>query len=360
MNRKIYDGYKNLAKKIGTKDDVIVELKAYRDSHNNDKYGFLYDSDRLMQTVVDSPVKDAFLTGITSKNNNIVKLFNEYKHVMRDSIIKSRIYGLSVIYKDKVLPNEFIVSLDVEQNPQRDDYLLPTNITLRYISDYDDNDLIFVQQHGTDKYIIDSGGYGYSIVAGIEESIKRYYASLNISTGILGTLNQSIIKMQDLNEKILEGEEDELLDRLDVINYFKSNLSTFLIDKEDDYVNVQKSLSGVKDVIEKNELALCSVARMPYSRLFQRHQSGLANSQESDLKNYYDTVVSEIRENHIRKIFNRILKSNGIDGEWDFLPIYQQNGKEKAETLKMNVDSVEKLIELGIIGGDEVKPILGL
>ena len=228
------------------------------------------------------------------------------------------------------------------------------------MGDLDESELIFVQQHATNSYIIDSGGYGYSVVAGVVEAVKRYYASLNISTDILGTLNQSVIKMKDLNEVILDGREEDLTARLDVINYLKSNLSTLLLDKEDEYINNQKTLSGAKDVIEKNELAICAMSQIPYSRLFGRQQSGLSNGQENDLKNYYDTVVSKIRENYVTKIFNRLLEIDGINGEWTFKPIYQQNSKEKAETLKMNVESVEKLMELGLIADDEAKIILGI
>ncbi len=360
MNTKLTDGYKNFAKKINTKEGVVSELKSFRYSHDSEKYGYIYDNDRLIQRIVEAPVEDAFLSGIESENKNIVNLFEESKHLMREAIIKSRVYGLSIIYQGKVLDDVILSSMNVEQNPLRDDYLLPKNVSVRYLGDLDDSELIFVQQHATNSYILDSGGYGYSVVAGVLESVKRYYASLNISTDILGTLNQSVIKMKDLNDVILEGREDDLIARLDVINYLKSNLSTLLIDREDEYINNQKTLSGSKDVIEKNELAICAVSQIPYSRLFGRTQSGLSNAQENDLKNYYDTVVSKIRENYVTKIFNRILELNRVSGEWAFKPIYQQDSKEKAETLRMNVESVEKLMELGLIGDDEAKSLLGI
>jgi len=360
MKTKLADGYKNFAKKINTKEGVISELKSYRTTHDSELYGFIYDNDRLIQRVVEAPVEDAFLSGIESENENIIKLFELSKHLIREAIIKSRVYGLSIIYQGKVLDDEILNSMNVEQNPLRDDYLLPKNVSVRYLGDLDENELILVQQHATNSYILDSGGYGYSVVAGVLEAVKRYYASLNISTDILGTLNQSVIKMKDLNEVILEGREEDLTARLDVINYLKSNLSTLLIDQEDDYINNQKSLAGSKDVIEKNELAICAVSGIPYSRLFGRTQSGLSNAQESDLKNYYDTVVSKIRENYITKVFNKLLEIEGIKGEWTFKPIYQQNSKEKAETLKMNVESVEKLMELGLLGDDEAKSLLGV
>lgn len=360
MNTKLTDGYKNFAKKINTKEGVVSELKSFRSSHDSEKYGYIYDNDRLIQRIVEAPVEDAFLSGIESKNNDIIDLFDESKHLIREAIMKSRIYGLSIIYKGVVLGDNEITSMNVEQNPLRYDYLLPKNVSVRYLGDLDESELIFVQQHATNSYILDSGGYGYSVVAGVVESVKRYYASLNISTDILGTLNQSIIKMKDLNEVILEGREDDLIARLNVINYLKSNLSTLLIDKEDEYINNQKTLSGAKDTIEKNELAICAVSQIPYSRLFGRQQGGLSNGQENDLKNYYDTVVSKIRENYVRKIFNRLLEKNGISGSWKFEPLYQQDSKEKAETLEKNTNSVEKLMELGLIGDDEAKSLLGI
>jgi len=357
------DGYSNLSKKIQTKEGVNFAssfLQSTLSLHDIDR---LFNNDGLLSVCVEAPAMDAFLTGIETDSDKIKKLYKDTQHKIREAIILSRAFGGAYLYLEgdslKVFsPLDLSIS-KIEYNPLRDDYLEPLEVEVAETGEeLDVSRLIFIHEKSTINLRRSNDGLGVGVVQKIIEHIVRWDSSLSQSTDILNQLNQSVIKLQDLNSVIAEDREDDILKRLDTINLLKSNLSILAIDKEDEYVNVTKTLSGVKEIIQENAIAISAVTKIPYSRLFGKTVTGIGQTHDNDMKNYYDTVVSDVREYHIRPIFNKIMKLKGVYSEFEFMPIIEPTTKERLEEQELKINNALRMLDAGLISESEAKRLI--
>ena len=360
------DGYKNLSKKIGT-GEGLTSGSFWESNYLTDiEKANLYDTNGLISVIVNAPIKDAYLTGIKAEDN-IKDIYNEYSDLIYRAISLSRAFGISYFFftdtdTAKVLEIQDVTTDTIELNPLRDDYLIPKNLSVVATGDsINVNDVYFVVQDATNHYKMNHNGEGVSVITKVNEAVKNYDVGVSQAVDIIGELNLNVYKMEDLNAVIADGREDELMQRLAVINNIKSNNSTILLDGNDDFLNVNRTLAGIRDILEECAISICALSKIPYSRLFGKQNGGLNGTGKQDLINYYDTVVSDIREEFIRPIFNEILKRKGLDSStWEFEPIYQDSPKERNESEKIEIENIGKLLDMGLIGESEAKERLGL
>jgi phage-related protein (TIGR01555 family) len=361
-NTNFMDGYINVNKKIGTSHGVLhstFSQSVMMDEVQREEY---FSNDGLLQTIVTAPVNDAFLTGI-SADDKIKELFKSVKKKIIEVVSMARVYGGAWLYvkdgKYTVLTPSDLNFGSIEMNPLRDDFLEPVSFSLSITGEIlEKENLISVTTFATNKHKLNNEGLGVSVVDLNVQNVITYRVALSQSVDIVGEMNQNVIKMNGLNELIEDEREDDLLQRLEFITQLKSNNSILLIDKEDDYVNVTKSVAGVRDLIKEYAVAICAVAKIPYTRLFRQTVGGLSTSNQGDLTNYYDTVVADIREYYVEPIFNQILEKEGLTGEWSFEQIEQDTREEKAGSKKLEIENVGNLIDLGLIEESKAKELL--
>jgi phage-related protein (TIGR01555 family) len=346
--KRIYDSYRNLAKKINTKEGISLE-------------GEFIDTTGTLENIIAIPVYDAFRSDIVSEDTGCLTAWGELQELMRLAIIEARREGESLISikHGVVLCYQDYNAVTVDVSPLSKTYLEYGEINTVDGYALQRGEYIIVRTKAPLEFIR-TYQRGYKIEEIVGDSLKRYLASLAMSTDILATLNQSVIKMEDLHQKLAQDKgEQDLMERLDVINHLKSNLSTILIDKEDEYVNVNKSSSGAGEIIKANALDLCSVSKIPYSRLFGQGSTGLSNSGEHDLRMYYDSVVGEIQENFVKVIFDS-LTGFKYQGKYNFSPLYQASEEETSKNFERDVKSFKILYEMGVISEDTMKNRLKL
>jgi phage-related protein (TIGR01555 family) len=355
MIKKIKDSYVNLAKKIGTKDGFFKETWSFSE----------FDEIGLMQNIVEMPVKDSLLTGIKTESKECLAEFERLKPFLSDCVIKLRREGIILIVPkmEKNITKDYYSYSMLDMNPLSDSFLefeVIDILNANSVQLFREKDFTIFTLPATENYRLMNGGAGVSVIERISLEVKQYIESLLISTNVLGQLNQDVYKFNGLTETIMEdGGEEAIEKRLDFINHYKSNHSTLMIDGEDEYISVNKTLSGADKIIYLNAVNVCAVAKIPYSRLFGKGSTGLNNSGEHELKLYYDTVVSDIRNNYLEKIFD-IVTENKFKDKWEWLPLYTENPKEESETLQNNVSSIEKLLELDIVNEEEAKKMIGI
>jgi hypothetical protein len=103
--------------------------------------------------------------------------------------------------------------------------------------------------------------------------------------------------------------------------------------------------------------ALCGSAGYPFSRLFGDTQTGLGQSNEGDLQNYYDSADQERRQKD-RPLFDKLIPIIAMstwgevpdDLDYAFPPIRTMNSKEKAELAKSQGDTIKGYFDSGILG----------
>lgn len=172
-------------------------------------------------------------------------------------------------------------------------------------------------------------------------SLQRIYEEVRDLGGVtqstLNILFEFIIgkyKFNNLQELIAEGNEKQLVTRMEIMDMSKSILNAVILDNEEDYTRDYANLAGIPEVIDRFMLKLSGSTTIPVTRLFGRSPAGLNATGENDLRNYYDLVESNQR-NKLKPTLMRLVgiisnykKVSPIDIKFNSL--YQTTEQEKA------------------------------
>lgn len=188
----------------------------------------------------------------------------------------------------------------------------------------------------------------------------------SVLQGISNILYEFIIgkyKIKGLEEKLAAGNEKLVIQRMDIINMFKSVINAVLLDAEgEDYIRDSASVAGVADLLDRIMMFLSAVSNIPVSRLFGRSPAGMNATGEFDLRNYYDSVAV-LQNNLMRKPLQKLIDilsvsyAKGQEYTFKFNPLYELSEKEKVEIEKLEADADHVRIEDGILGAEEVRDI---
>lgn len=161
------------------------------------------------------------------------------------------------------------------------------------------------------------------------------------------------------NKKIGDtpAEQERLLGDIDELRSAGHDAAVF-VDIDEKVTNMAMNMSGLKEAAEKCYYDMSILASMPQNVLLGKGQ-GVAASAVEDFRTYANRIKYEqdLRLRPLyRKVFRLLLKENiGImkpyeyeDVEFDFAPLQAETEKEKAETLKCNIDNILNLRSIGI------------
>jgi len=128
----------------------------------------------------------------------------------------------------------------------------------------------------------------------------------NSQTGIFKVnLNDDFDYTKNFDEE--DRLKRELQLKINAIQLSRKHKNIAVIDKEEEYKNVNASLNGFGSIIEnlRKDVASCSVVSMAV--LFGEKQSGLSNDGSKDLEVFYNMIQGE-QEKFLRSILNYLLK----------------------------------------------------
>jgi len=381
--KELGDGYVSLSQKIGTQEDIQTKMNigASNITENVDYLERFYDSNSLFMNIVNIPVDDAFKEGRTileqDTKESLEAKYREFGviEIVRKALEMARLYGGAYIYVSDgrnpneelnpkmikrfsvILPHQLVQVEPLNINPIADDYLESTKFAIAVTSEtIDPSRMIYIDgDRCSDTRRQELGGFGLSVLERVIEEIQKVEVSSNRALNILDRLSQDVLKLDGLNDALTEaGSEEMLIKRLTSINAVKGVLSTLAIDGEDEYTNVNRSLGGIKDVINGFKELVASSSRIPYSKLFGTSSTGLNSTGENELRNYYDEVNSRIQEGKIRSVLGQIdflLVGKVVDFSFNNL---MQPSDLDVETLQgVKIDNAIKMLDAGLIEDDE-------
>ncbi|MGL5433797.1 MAG: DUF1073 domain-containing protein [Lachnospiraceae bacterium] len=165
---------------------------------------------------------------------------------------------------------------------------------------------------------------------------------------------QAVYKVKNLAVQLATAEgEDELVNRMHVIDMARSLLNTMLIDADgEDYTFQTFQLSGVKDIIDESCQLLSAVTGIPQTILFGRSPAGENATGESDLSNYYDDIAQTQRigvKDNLITVVDIILAAGEAKGDIEEIPDYEVEFKPLWNLSKQeqaNVDQQNAATEL--------------
>lgn len=216
------------------------------------------------------------------------------------------------------------------------------------------------------RHLFISNNYWHdSVLSGIAESLRNYANANNSAITALNDFSIPVLKIKNLAELVSSGQGDVVRTRIEMINLARSVLRVLLIDDEEQYETVSRTLTGVSDLLDRAEARLVGDSRMPRRRLLGESTSGLGNEGKGDDRNWYDQV-RQYQEKTMRRPFDKIFKliqltKDGPTGgkiipdlTWDFKNLWQTSKQEDTEIYAKTTASDKLHWEMGTLTTEQI------
>ena len=184
---------------------------------------------------------------------------------------------------------------------------------------------------------------------------------------LMGKFSQLVFKTS-MTDILTGGANDlsGLMARLQIMAQNRSNDGVIAVDKDaEDIVKVETPMSGVTDVVRQSLEIVAALNRTPAVKLLGISPSGFNATGESDIRNYYDHVLSQ-QEAVLRPALQRILEVLQVSlfGEVDrklgfsFCSLSEGDETAKAMTQQRRINNLMALLDRDVISPEEARQIL--
>lgn len=284
-----------------------------------------------------------------------------------------KVYGVKVYNASEVLPQTYYSNYSDVNFGEVEKYIINDEKTGNSFIVHSSRLLIFDGLTTTGLVRATRNGWGGMVFDNIKDELSRYDSANRLSISILSRLSQGILKIEGLKQAVNAGEGEKMTKYLEYTDSMRSIMNTLLLDGSDNFDLKNMTLSGYKDIIEQQEVALSAVSQIPITILFGRSPAGMNSTGDADLETYY-SLVKRIQINDIQKNLESLIKIitkckdykiKENDYHVSFNEVKLLNAKEKAEIENKKADSlvkianaVETLHELGAIDNDEIAEYL--
>lgn len=213
---------------------------------------------------------------------------------------------------------------------------------------------------------------GNPLPVSLVKAVRRYENMLALSEEILRRKQQGVHKMQGLASAVREGLESSVRTRLSLVDEVRNIRNSVAVDSADEYTVIDLQVSGIKDLIDEAQFAVCAESGIPATILFGRSPGGLNATGESDIRIYYDWLNS-IRANKAQKIIEwAVALHNRQRGEakitdWKVVwtPLGKPSEKEQAEIDERKANTALKWVsalsesqQLSLITSEQAQAVL--
>ena len=197
-----------------------------------------------------------------------------------------------------------------------------------------------------------------------EELLKRSAASANIAQ-LLFQANITTLKMSDFGELLSAGTPEQRRDveyAMETENRFRTSFGVQLLSRDDSLENHSYSFAGLSEIYEQFMMDMAGAAEIPATRLFGRSPQGMNATGESDLRNYYDMIVS-LQERLLRPALEKLLPVMAVscwgyvpeDLEIVFEPLATTGPTERAELVQKLSADVIAAYQAGLLSRGEAR-----
>lgn len=162
----------------------------------------------------------------------------------------------------------------------------------------------------------------------IRRALREVSTSHGHATRLMERMVQPIYKQRELASTLQrEGGDDEVMQRLRLIDRARSFLSTIVIDADgEEYDFKTFQLSGIKDILEANCNLLSAVTNIPQTILFGRSPAGENSTGASDLENYYnfiERIQKMMLRDNLLTVLDAAFRAGVSSGEIEQVPDYK-------------------------------------
>ncbi len=211
--------------------------------------------------------------------------------------------------------------------------------------------------------------WGVSALQNINNELKDIGGIKGSVANLLYELVVGVFTLDNLADMIAQGNESKVITRMEVISMTKSIINAVLLGENESFDRNTASIAGIADVIDRYMIFLSASARIPVSKLFGRSPAGQNATGEFDLRNYYDRIRSDQRNElkiQIQYLVNLLSIIHGLkdpaqvkfNSLMQMTPLEQAEIENKeAETKKIQAETDKIYIEQDVLTSDEVAKI---
>lgn len=394
------DNWQNAFTGLGTRNSRTTNT-TFRSSARLDRYTLaeLYRTNGLAKRIVNIVVADAMRGFIHAEEELIQELKRiKAKQLIFDGASFGRLYGGALI----IALIDDGMDLETPLNPNRINKLISLRVFDRHQVSWTNDDLcddfykewygepeiftitnnqnaltgddLFFKVHRSRCHIFGgericnsarnaNRGWDDPILQSCYDMLKNYGIIASSSVEIVQDFIQVIMKMNGLMDKYTNGQEEQIRERLALIDETRSVQNTILLDGEgdEDYEKRSSSVSGLSDLWDRFSEAVCSATGIPATRLFGRSPAGMNSTGKSDMKNWYD-IVSAYREDELEPCITWLLdiiknqkdwKKKPDNFDWHFPSLEEPSEIEFADIKKKYAEIDMMYIDRGAISAAE-------
>lgn len=191
-----------------------------------------------------------------------------------------------------------------------------------------------------------------------DELNKRNMTSANIAQ-LIFQANLRILKMSDLSDALTSTSpkmQQALYRTISAQNMLMNSQGVQVLDRDDEFQTHAYTFSGLSDVYEQFMMDIAGAAEIPVTKLFGRSPAGMNATGESDMTNYYDSVLQK-QEAMLRPVFDKLvpilcMSTWGAipdDLEYEFNPVRESPEDERASITQRSTQAIVSVHNAGII-----------
>ena len=205
--------------------------------------------------------------------------------------------------------------------------------------------------------------FGCSSVKEVDDSLKDLGSSMGGVANMMSENGLKIFSLSGLTQMLSRPDDGvkSVQQRMSVVNMALSAYRSLFQDKDDSFSMVSHNFSGVPEIVRLMMVMVCARSKIPMSILFGQTITGLAGTNDGDLKTFYGDVNSWRRKVLYRSMCKLITdfctrNLNTTDlKEFSFAPLGTLSGKEYVDAKWVQAQTCEKFFNMGAMTQDEVR-----
>jgi phage-related protein (TIGR01555 family) len=213
--------------------------------------------------------------------------------------------------------------------------------------------------------LVKGNGWGPSVLDRVVGELENIGLTLGYAKNILHEISLIVLRLANFRRDLSSGEASEkevqgyvqnIKDNMDV-------LGVVALDIADELVVVDRSVTGLSEILEKFESAFLRVTDIPRFKIFNQQPEGLSSSSSGEMESWYNHTATQ-QQKVVKPAVNTVLecmfsarshRGEKVPEEWDidFQPLWEPSNKEKADTYLVRTQADAINIGANIMAPDE-------
>lgn len=197
--------------------------------------------------------------------------------------------------------------------------------------------------------------WGDSVIQRVDRAVKNAVKANDGFAALIDEAKIDVYRMAGFMEQLAANESAVRL-RAEYTDAGKSSLRGVYLDKDDEFIQRQLSLTGMPEMIECLMAVVAGAADIPATRLLGRAPQGMNATGEGDEKNYHTMIRSKQRL-YLSPAIDRIddvmipsaIGSNDPDIGYVWNALEVMSDKERAEIENKEADTIVKIASTGLV-----------